>query len=114
MHSPKAVQFVIDWMNNGGMDATGSEAIAYPKGNLENLDKLRKLVDFLGVEKLVNGDIQDLNTERAAKSDVKKVKQEAKDEIRPKHAETKSDTKHTTTLPKARKVQTCFHCKNPK
>ena len=54
------LKFVIQWMEQGGADPRGSNAVAYPRGNRPALEKLSSIAQMLEVEELsprVNRDL---------------------------------------------------------
>ncbi|KAL9134223.1 MAG: hypothetical protein Q9175_004599, partial [Cornicularia normoerica] len=55
-----AVIFIVQWMERGGGDPIGKEALLYPRGNIEELRKLRDLVMRLEIDPLIARTNQDL------------------------------------------------------
>ena len=48
-----ALRFVVQWMEGGGADPTGNNALLYPRGNEEELKRLRGLVTALEIGPLI-------------------------------------------------------------
>ncbi|KAG8534052.1 uncharacterized protein KY384_000895 [Bacidia gigantensis] len=77
MHKEEPVRFVVQWMTSGGMDATGPDALLYPKGNVKHLQSLQKLAEFLKIDMLlerVEADIKALREGPVAKQKPKNIK----------------------------------------
>ena len=55
-----AVTFIVQWMEQGGADPTGKNALLYPKGNQEELRRLRYLVTALEIGPLIARTNRDL------------------------------------------------------
>ena len=55
-----AVMFIVQWMEQGGADPTGKHALLYPRGNEEELRRLRDLVTALEIAPLITRTNRDL------------------------------------------------------
>ena len=55
-----AVTFIVQWMEGGGADPTGKNALLYPRGNQEELRRLRGLVTALEIGPLIARTNRDL------------------------------------------------------
>ena len=55
-----AVTFIVQWMERGGADPIGKHALLYPRGNEEELRRLRNLVTALEIDPLIARTNRDL------------------------------------------------------
>ena len=55
-----AVTFIVQWMEGGGADPAGKHALLYPRGNQEELRRLRGLVTALEIGPLIARTNRDL------------------------------------------------------
>ena len=61
-----SVKFLVQWMQRGGTDPVGPNALLYPRGNPVALEKLQQLATSLEIDSLIARTTEDLNPTKRA------------------------------------------------